>query len=166
MNAPLPLAALPAPKQPFELKKLNAKHKRIAALLAQGLGRTDIGNATGVTPEYVTMLSKQTIFQDYIKEMTGFVDTQLHALFGKSVEVLADVMLSGREDTRLRAAQMVMRAVGKEGSVKVQGTVHHKHSLVGILQGLPPAGSPANNVVRDVPIWNAPDSKDVVGLNK
>lgn len=141
----------------FQLKRLSPKHKQVASLLAQGLGREDIARIVGITPEYVTMLSKQALFIEYISDLTKAVDTQLQALFAKGVQVCADVMIGGADTDKLRAAQMVFRAVGKEGVVKVQGTVNHRHSLVGILQTLPPAGA---NGARDVPILNNPDPRD------
>lgn len=130
-----PIAATPSKQH--ELKKLGPKHKQAASLLAQGVGREQIARIVGVSPEYVTWLSRQPVFRTYIREMSEFVDTRLQALFDKGVEVLADTMKAGTEMGRLRAAQLVMRATGKEGTV--QATVQHKHSLLAVLTTLPPA---------------------------
>lgn len=102
--------------QPFQLKNLSPKHKQVAALLAQGLGRGKISELVKITPEYVTMLSKQPLFMAYVKEMTQFTDVRLQALFEKGVDVVADLMITGTEDTKLRAAQTVLKAVGKDGT--------------------------------------------------
>lgn len=102
--------------QPFQLKRLSPKHMQVAALLAQGIGRSQISKLVKITPEYVTMLSKQPIFIAYVKEMTAFTDVRLQALFEKGVDVVADLMISGTEDTKLRAAQTVLKAVGKDGT--------------------------------------------------
>lgn len=102
--------------QPFQLKNLSPKHKQVAALLAQGLGRGKISELVKITPEYVTMLAKQPLFMAYVKEMTQFTDVRLQALFEKGVDVVADLMQTGTEDTKLRAAQTVLKAVGKDGT--------------------------------------------------
>lgn len=107
---------LPSTKSHFQLKKLSPKHRQIASLLAQGLGRGEISKLCHVVPEYVTMLAKQPLFIDYVKQMTAFTDVRLQALFDRGVDVVADLMRSGTEDTKLRAAQTVLKAVGKDGS--------------------------------------------------
>lgn len=100
----------------FTLKRLSEKHKQVASLLAQGCGRSDISKMMKITPEYVTMLSKQPLFQAHLKEIVAFVDTRMQALYEKSVDVLGSSMQTGSEDTKLRAAQAVLKAVGKDGS--------------------------------------------------
>lgn len=100
----------------FSLKRLSPKHKQVAALLAQGLGRGEISKLVDITPEYVTMLSKQPLFISYVKEMTAFTEVRLQALFEKSVDVVAQLMQTGTEDTKLRSAQTVLKAVGKDGT--------------------------------------------------
>lgn len=108
----------------FQLKKLTGKHQQVAAFLAQGLGRGKIAELVGITPEYVTMLSHQPLFIAYVKKMTAFTDARLQALYEKGVDVVADLMISGTEDTKLRAAQTVLKAVGKDGSQeKITATV-------------------------------------------
>lgn len=100
----------------FALKRLSEKHKQIASLLAQGLGRSDITKIVKVTPEYVTMLTKQPLFKAHLEQIVAFVDVRMQALYEKSVDVLGNSMLTGSEDTKLRAAQAVLKAVGKDGS--------------------------------------------------
>lgn len=116
---------VPSTKTHFQLKKLSPKHRQIAALLAQGLGRGEIGGICRVVPEYVTMLAKQPLFQEYVKEMTAFTDIRLQALFDKAVDVHANMMMTGTEDTKLRAAAGVMKAIGKDGSQEKATTVMH-----------------------------------------
>lgn len=139
----------------FQLKKLKPKHKDVAALLAQGVGREQIAQLVGITPEYVTMLSAQPLFQAHVQEMTKFTDLRLQAIYDKSVDVIAQTLTTGSETSKLQAARMAMRAVGKEGTVNVQGTVHHSHSLIGLLRTLPP-------VTRTVPNWNTSDQPNPV----
>lgn len=110
---------LPKPPNPpgahFTLRKLSPKHRNIASLLAQGLGRGEISKIVHCVPEYVTMLAKQPLFQDYVKDISAFVDTRMRAMHEKSVDVLGQLLQTGTEDTKLRAAQTVMKAIGKDG---------------------------------------------------
>lgn len=132
--------SLPAtnPQPAFQLKKLKPKHRQVAALLAQGVGRAEVAAITGITPEYVSMLARQPLFMEYVKQLTEFTDVRLQALYDKSVDVLADTLVAGSEDARLRAAGMVMKATGKEGTSRVQADVNHTVSLVSVLRTLPP----------------------------
>lgn len=102
----------------FQLKRLSPKHKQVAALLAQGLSRLEISKIVHITPEYVTMLGLQPLFKEYIKTMGQFVDTRLEALYEKGVDTVASLMVTGTEDTKLRAAQTVLKAVGKDGQAE------------------------------------------------
>lgn len=106
------------PQTHFQLKRLSPKHKQVAALLAQGFGRTEISKLVQITPEYVTMLAQQPLFKAYIRELTAFVDTRLEAMYEKSLDVVGSLMQTGSEDNKLRAAQTVLKAVGKDGSAE------------------------------------------------
>lgn len=68
------------------------------------------------------MLAQQPIFQAYVKDMTGFSEVRLAALFEKSVDVLGQSMLTGSEHVRLEAAKTVLKAVGKDGGSEKQTT--------------------------------------------
>lgn len=138
----------PQKKPEFVLKRLSPKHKQAASLLAQGLGREEIAEIVKCTPEYITMLARQPIFIEYMREMSKFADARLEALFGQAVDVLAKNMKNGQEGSQLKAAGMVMQANGKAGTLNVNAKVQHTHSLLGILQSMPAA--------TPVPKWNAP----------
>jgi len=153
MDLSTPPAVVTPPRPKFELKKLSARHKQAAALLAQGVKRELIAAAIQCTPEYVTMLSQQALFQQYLQEMQQVADVRLRALFEKSVDVVAEVLTSGTPDERLRAARLQMEAVERLGKNQKDLTVHHKHSLVGILSSLPP--------LTGVPNWNGSKEKIV-----
>ena len=135
-------------KPKFELKKLSNRHKQAAALLAQGVKREVIAAAIQCTPEYVTMLAGQALFQEYLEEMQKVADLRLRALFEKSVDVVADVLNTGTPDEKLRAARLQMEAAERLGKNQKEYTVHHKHSLVGILSSLPPLEAVPNWDVR------------------
>ena len=122
----------------FQLKKLAPKHKQIASLLAQGTPRPIIADLMKVTPEYVTMLSKDVLMVDYMKEMSLFANRQLEAMFEKSVETISDVMNTGSAKERLGAARLQMEATRRVGRTEMKVT--HEHSLVSILSGMPSAG--------------------------
>lgn len=129
---------LPQAKYKFSLKRLTPKHKEVAALLAQGLKAVDVARIVGFTPEYLHMLSKQPLFIEYIDGMNAVVDRQLEALYGKSVEVIADALSAGGDEA-LKAARLQMEATNRVGKQKSEVLHKHEHSLVAVLTGLPPA---------------------------
>ena len=134
MDSPLPISTLPA----FQLKTLKPKHKQIMSLLAQGLGRSEIAKIVGCTPEYVTVLTKQPLCIDYLREVSRFVDSRMEAMYEKSVDVIADLLNNGAAKERLAAAQLQLRSIGKGERMRVDAQVNHTHSLIGILASLPP----------------------------
>lgn len=140
-------------KPKFVLKKLSNRHKQAAALLAQGVKREIIAAAVQCTPEYVTMLTQQALFQQYLEEMERVADVRLRALFERSVDVVAEVLNTGSNDEKLRAARLQMEAVERLGKNQKDLTIHHKHSLVAILSSMPP--------LESVPIWNGSKEKVV-----
>lgn len=113
-NALVESPSEPTP-QPWRMKELSEKHKTVAALLAQGLGRQEVAAAAGFTPEYISMLQNQPLFADYVREMTAAAATQLEALFCKSTDVIAEAMVAGNIDERLKAAKLQMEATGRIG---------------------------------------------------
>jgi len=132
----LPAAVVESKPPAFQLKKLGPKHKNIASLLAQGANRGEIAQIAGVTPEYVTMLSKDALVVQYMKEMSEFANTRLEAMFEKSVDTISAVMDQGSAKERLAAARLQMEAIKKIGKADVKIT--HEHSLVAILSSMPP----------------------------
>ena len=110
---PSPSELEPAPQ--IELQKLSERHKTAASLLAQGVGRAEIAQIVKYTPEYITWLSKQPLFKEYLAEMLEVSQVRLTALFEKSVDVISETMDSGSEDGKLKAARMQMEATGRLG---------------------------------------------------
>lgn len=108
--------ALVEERQGWQMKALKPRHKQIASLLAQGAKRQEIATAMGVTPEYVTMLQKQPLMKDYIREMCEVVGVRFEALFGQAVEVISDVMKNGNDANKLKAARLQMEGTGRIGS--------------------------------------------------
>lgn len=112
------------PKIGWQMKKLKPKHKQIASLLAQGARNIDIAKMIGVTPEYVSMLTRQPLMQSYIAEMCQHTGLRVEALFEKSVDVIADTLRTGTESGRLKAARLqleVTKRIGRGEPLSNQG---------------------------------------------
>lgn len=101
-----------------QLQQLSPKHKTVAALLAQGVGREDIAVAVEITPEYVTWLGGDPLFKQYISQMGKLAQTRLDAMFEQSVDVIAETMRNGGAEERLKAARLQMEATGRVGKDK------------------------------------------------
>lgn len=98
-----------------KLQALTNKHHQVAALLAQGLGRMEIASIIDFTPEYVTWLTRDPLFKQYLQEMSEHVDARLEAMFGMTADVVADGMLNGSVDERLKAARLQLEVTGRVG---------------------------------------------------
>jgi hypothetical protein len=97
------------------LSKLGPRHKEVLALVAQGLGRSEVGAIVGYEPEYISWLVRQEVCQQYLGEMMAVVDYRLQAMTEESVDVIADVMKNGANDDRLKAAKLQLEATGRVG---------------------------------------------------
>lgn len=126
--------------QPVTLQKLSQKHKDVLALLAQGVGRTEIASVCGFTPEYVTWLAKQPVCKPFLEELKGFVDFRLVALTERSVDVIAETMNIGSQEDKLKAAKLQLEATGRLGRDRGQpvgeSTAGRLESLAERLVGL------------------------------
>lgn len=122
MDTTYPMTEVESPPEPgWLLQKLSPKHKTAAALLAQGVGRAVIAEVCDCTPEYITMLGRQPLFRAYIKEMSQFTEARLEALFDSSVNVMAEAMLTGSNDDKLKAAKLQLEATGRVGRFQERG---------------------------------------------
>ena len=99
----------------IKLQTLSEKHKQVASLLAQGLGRTEIASIIDFTPEYVTWLTRDPLFKQYLSEMSEHTEARLEAMFGMTADVVADGMLNGSVDERLKAARLQLEVTGRVG---------------------------------------------------
>lgn len=95
------------------LKKLSNKHKNAIALLLQGLSHDEVAEAVGFRKEYMTVLLKQPLAKDYIRSLNEAMDVRLKALFGRSVDAIADGLNSQSSETKLKAAKLQMQATGR-----------------------------------------------------
>ena len=103
-------------KKGWQLTSLKPKHKQVCAMLAQGIDRDTIAAIVDITPEYVTMLAKQPLVKDYIREMCQAAGLQLDAMFVQSVEVISQVMTNGNAKERIQAARLQLEATKRIGS--------------------------------------------------
>lgn len=110
----LPLSSSETPPG-WQLKKLKPKHKDICSLIAQGVGRGDIAKVCGITPEYVTMLSRQPLCIAFIKDLNEFAGLQLEAMFSKTVEAISDGLDSGNTKDKLQAARLQLEVTKRIG---------------------------------------------------
>ncbi len=99
----------------FELANLSPKHHQVASLLAQGLGPTEISRLVDITPQYVTMLTRDPLFKTALAEMTEFAQTQLEAQFLNTPRVLGEVMAMGTNDERMKAVRLQAELTGRIG---------------------------------------------------
>lgn len=142
-----------------KLQKLGPRHKEVLALVAQGLGRTEIGAIVGFEPEYISWIVRQEVCQEYLNEMTAVVEYRLQAMTGESVDTIADVMRTGAADDRLKAAKLQLEAVGRIGSDAHQGRSiappdrlqQLADRLVGLLRRSSPEGDVVDVVGREIP---------------
>lgn len=99
-----------------QLQELSQKHKGVAALLAQGAPRAVAAAAFDYTEEYVTWLGGDPLFQQHVREMNRLVDARLELLYEKSVDVIADQMVNGSGEDRLKAARLQLEATSRVGN--------------------------------------------------
>lgn len=98
-----------------KLQALTDKHKQVASLLTQGLGRSEISQIVDFTPEYVTWLCRDPLFKDFMRGLSEFHEARLEAMFGDVVSVVQDGLQNGAIDERLKAARMQLEVTGRIG---------------------------------------------------
>lgn len=99
-----------------KLQALSGKHKDVAALLVQGLGRTEIAGVVEFTPEYVTWLCRDPLFKEYMEGISTFHDTRLDAMYGRVVDSIDDALKVGTVDEKLRAGRLQLEVTKRLGS--------------------------------------------------
>ena len=99
----------------IKIQELSPRHKQVASLLAQGLDRTAIAELVEYTPEYVTWLTRDPLFKQYLAEMSEHVEARFEALFEKSADVVAQQMQFGSGEEQLKAARLQLEVTGRIG---------------------------------------------------
>jgi len=107
--------------EPVKLAKLGPRHREVLSLVAQGLGRSEIGAIVGYEPEYISWLVRQDVCQAYLAEMNAVVEFRLQSMTEQSVDTINDVMKNGASDERLKAAKLQLEATGRIGADAVFG---------------------------------------------
>lgn len=106
--------AVTSPK--WLMKELKPWHKQMCSLLAQGIDRQTIANILDCTPEYVSMLGRQPLIIEYVREMSSFAQVQLEAQFSKAVTAIGETLENGNHKERMQAARLQMEATKRIGS--------------------------------------------------
>ena len=98
-----------------KLQSLTDKHRQVASLLAQGLGRSEIATVIDFTPEYVTWLTRDPLFKQYLHEMSEHTEARLEAMFDRVADVVSDGLTNGSVDERLKSARLQLEVTGRIG---------------------------------------------------
>lgn len=136
--------------------KTNYTHDfLIDAIIANpAIDQRDLARSLGYSEAWISMIMASDSFQAKFTErqkelvdpvMRQSLDTQFKALVLQSAEVLRRKLEANQnETTALKVLDTAAKALGYGARVKVEGTVHHSHSLVGLLSSLPPATPPVS----------------------
>ena len=92
--------------QGWLLRKMTPRHQQICAFLVQGMKRGQIAQAVKCTPEYVTMLTKQPLIQQYLKEISVFAGIQLEGQFSAVVDAVGETLQQGNYKEKMQAARL------------------------------------------------------------
>lgn len=104
----------------------------------------ELGYSEGWISQIMASDSFQAAFERRKEEMVDPVmrhslDVQFKALVLQSASILREKLEAGRDSqVALKVLEHASKALGYGARVKVEGSVEHKHSLVGILSTLPP----------------------------
>lgn len=104
-----------AAEEKWQLQKLTPRHRQAAALIAQGTPYVKVAAIVSMTPEYISMLMKQPLMKAYVMELCEIAGTKLEALFEKSVDVISEVLTSGSNADKLKAARLQLEATHRIG---------------------------------------------------
>ena len=121
MEAELLPAAAEAPPGVYQLKALSPRHKQVAALLVQGVERQVIAQLTEFEPEYITWLGRQPLVVAYLRELEEYANIRLVALADKRTDVISNILDTGSNEDRLKAAKLQMEATGLIGRPREPG---------------------------------------------
>lgn len=120
------------PVVPWTLQRLTHKHVTMCTLYAQGLANKKIASLLEWAPEYITMLLRQPLIKDKIKEFAEAADARLLALTDQSVEVIAEVLREGNHKEKLNAARLQLEAVSRVGASKAGSVVLNQKFVVNL----------------------------------
>jgi len=99
----------------FKLQALTDKHRQVASLLAQGLGPSDIAAVVDFVPQYITMLTRDPLFKEYLREMSEVAEARHEALFQQTPDIVASAFRVGTVEEQLKAARLNLEITGRIG---------------------------------------------------
>ena len=119
---------VPAVYQRYE--QLSPRHIPIFQLKVNGFTNTEIGAALNFTAKTVAEILRSTAGQKLLQELytelgitlSGDIEEQLKSAGQEAVETTVDVMRTGRDDHRLKAALSILDRVGASGVRKTETT--------------------------------------------
>ncbi len=111
----VPTFAEPDTTRAIQLKKIGPKHHEVASLLAQGVGRQQIAEVTGFTPEYITWLLRDPLFREHMRQKSEFVDALVDAQYERVADAIVDGLTNGAPEDRLKAARLQLELTGRIG---------------------------------------------------
>ena len=86
----------------------------MVTLSLQGLSREKVAEYCGCTPQYVTMINKQPLARALRADLEQHLDLRLRGLYERSLDALQEGLTSPKISDKLAAAQIQLRAIGKD----------------------------------------------------
>lgn len=117
LGLPVPHEEQEAATSPkWEMKEIKPWHKQMCSMLAQGIDRATIAQVLDCTPEYVSMLAKQPLIQQYVQDFSTYAGLQLEAQFTKAVSAIGETLENGSYKEKIAAARLQMEATRRIGA--------------------------------------------------
>lgn len=98
------------------LKRLTPKHQQIGSMLAQGFKPAQIVQIVGISNSYLSVLQNQPLMKQYIRQLSQHALLRAEALTERSIDVIAEVMETGSDQDKLKAARLQLEATKKIGA--------------------------------------------------
>ena len=147
------------------IQKTSYSHEAMADLILgnPAIDQNEIARFFGYTPGWVSQVIASDAFQAYLVSrrdkiidpvLRGAVEESFRGLVLQSIAILRRKMDSNPSDQlTMDVFKNSARALGYGARVQVEGSIHHSHSLLGLLTALPPA----SRVVEALPSPPAPE---------
>lgn len=131
------------------IAKVGYSHQAMADLILENpaISQNEIAQFFKVTPGWVSQVIASDAFQAYLSErkdtildpiLRGAVEESFRGLVLQSMAKLREKLESNPSDQLvLEVFKNSSRALGYGARVEVNANIHHKHSLIGLLAGLP-----------------------------
>lgn len=119
------------PDGSVRLKKLNARHRKLAQMVAEGCKLHEIHLETGYTYARISSLKKDPLVKQEIDRLVESHKDRIEGLFGKSVDAVADSLdpISASIDQRLKGVDRYIKL--REQVVKERGGNRTAEDVIG-----------------------------------